>query len=1294
MAEKIKIFISSPIKGLEKERELLIESLKKEYSPEAMELWVASPKHPRELCLKNIRNSDLVLLISGPYYGTVDAMSGKSYTELEYDEADAYKIDVIHFFKTKNDGKRVEFQSEESSEELNKKHTEFFNKIWQFRKGFSNPEEFVKEALKALKDHGERRKEKVHPFVNADEYYKDFLHKGSFRHDYELVGREQALRKLVEFSDSDSKVFVLSGRGGLGKSKLCYEYASLMDEERKKSKKQVLFLRDSFNVSEIVLREIPDQESIIILDDAHRYDDLDSLMSIFKGHPHSDKIKIILASRPIGTDKIKYALAGNIPTEEVEEYDLEDLEKEDIEKLALNVLDKKERRLAAIITELTSDCPLATVVACNLINEDSINPNALPNKEEFQKVIFDRFLEDCKGKEYSDPLTQKLLDYISALSPIMPSNQDFRQKMSALLKVPIFDIVKRIDELENKGLLVRAGRLVRIAPDLLSDHILYNACVSNDGVSSNFAEEVVEQFQDISMKNILSNISELEWRSNLSGKPINLLDNIWEKIKDDFRKAPVYKRLQIIKEIEKAAVFQPKYVLDIINIAMEIPASKEEIEDDVFGLREMSDDRVLEVLPNLLKQIAFNFDYFERCCDLLWCLGKGETRELNPYPESPLRILQDLARYGRLKPIEYNEKMLECIKKWLVSPDAFSNEKYSPLDILVKLLEKEGEDTFSRKGSFVISSFALNFKALDPLRKETIAVLKDHLTPDRPKKVIFKALDILISALSNPPGLMGRKPSEEEYKYLEQEKEDIFNIIKESIPILNSQAMNVLIRKDLRWYQLHGRTDNIKKVAKAVVETILEDDEFRIYRALIGNYREYLEADHDWEKHNQLVEKENKEVAELIVKKFEKPDVIFSSLNFFLNDILEYKLDVNPNVLLSYLAAEYPEIALELSSRMIDEPDSEISKSLSSLIWRLKSNDKFRDKTETLIEIAIKKGEHWICLNIAHTYSYGSQTYSPEDYGNIDKLLLMQDKDITNTLIHAISKIGQTAPKIAHGMCLSINLEMLPQLADQMCSAYNKTYGISLDKLDEKDFDDLYKKLLNVNIFTGQHFHADELLQYGLHKYTEKTIEFLIKRLKLSKERPSGIKGFAPLPYLDFKKDLIDTSQIEDFKKYIRQIRNLAIPLGEVDAFWLPRLFKLISNKFSQDSIDILTEWLEGGGEEKCIAISRLLREASQEFLFKQYEFVGKLLEFSRQISKECHDRVKSNLFGIAVSGMHSRGYGQPSAKNIQLQDKGNEIAQYFNSGHPARSFYQEISDYGKNEIKEELARDQELDYE
>jgi len=1289
MAEKLKIFVSSPIKGLEEIRKALIEALGKEYAAEAMELWVSSPEHPKSVCLAHVRSSDAMILLSGPFYGSTDASSGKSFTELEYEEAEAFGIDVLHFYKVPAEGN--EFATEETSEELKQKHLQFFTKIWQFRnKGFVTPKQATEQVLEALKEYKNKKRERLRPFVDAEEYFKDFLKKGPLRHDYKLVGRTGILKVLDHFIASDKKILVLFGRGGLGKSKILYEFASRFKNEKWK---HALFLREVFNIDQEILNMLPVEPSIIILDDAHRYDDLDTLLSIYKGNPVAEKIKLIISARPLGKEKINYNLSRNVPLDYVEMHELDDLDVDETTELVKNLLIIKDSRLVSVVTNLTKDCPLATVVACSLVNEGRIDPNTVLQKEEFQRLIFDRFLEEYKGKDLDDSQTQKLLEYMAALSPTATSDEEFRKKLSTSLGVPISDVARRISLLEERGLLLRKGRLVKIVPDLLSDYILYQACVDKNGTSTNFAQEVLDKFHETHLKNILFNISEVEWRARLSSKKINLLGDAWKQIKEEFKNAPVYLRLKIIDEIEQAAVFQPQHALEIVDIAINVPPSAHPPADPILRQLEWSNERVLEKLPKLLRQIAFNIDYFEASCDLLWSLGKKEARELNPYPECPLRILIDLAEYGIRKPIDYNVKMLNCIKRWLQQDDAYKY-RYSPLDILIKLLAKEGEDTQFRVDKMIMGAFSLNFKNIDKLRREALAILESHLNLSKPKHIIARALDLLIEVLRHPPGLFGRVPSEEEELYLEQEQNNALTIIKRAIPVLKSDVINSIIKKDLRWYQLHGRTQGIKNAVKEVIDSIRETDSFRIVRAVIGNFREFLDQDFSRENHDQAVEKEMREVGDIIISKYGSAGDIFASFNSILKDIFLFKLSANPNYILSQLSKVNPEIALDLCRLIVANPDAELSRFFSSLIWPLRLNGSFNAKINEIIKEAIAKKDCQPCLNIAHSYSFGIEQYTEEDTHNIKSLLILNVKDITRALIHGVSRIGQKASAIAYELSLLINLEQMPDISDDFCSIFEPKYGVQLNELSDAQIQTLLEKLLKINIFERQHYHADQLLKNIAHRYPDMVVEFLLKRIEYARDNDVRAREYAPLPYLDFEHDFFDVSKFKDAAKYLQKVLELSIKPEGLDIFWLPKLFKLLSSNFSKESIDILEGWINSGKEENIIAISFLLREANQEFLFSQYEFIGKLLEKATGISAECLKSVKSNLFGIAVSGGTTRTHGQPSQKSIDLKNKGEGVSKKFSTSQPGFKFYLEIAEYGDEEIKRELAMDQELEYE
>lgn len=93
-----RIFVSSTKEDLIPYREAVETVLTgMEHIPLGMEYFVSSPDSPIDACLATVRRSQLYIVIVGMRYGSIEEGSGKSFTELEYDEAVKNKIPVLAF---------------------------------------------------------------------------------------------------------------------------------------------------------------------------------------------------------------------------------------------------------------------------------------------------------------------------------------------------------------------------------------------------------------------------------------------------------------------------------------------------------------------------------------------------------------------------------------------------------------------------------------------------------------------------------------------------------------------------------------------------------------------------------------------------------------------------------------------------------------------------------------------------------------------------------------------------------------------------------------------------------------------------------------------------------------------------------------------------------------------------------------------------------------------------------------------------------------------------------------------
>lgn len=89
----ISVFVSSTFSDLGRHRTLVREAIARlEHGSKSMEVFGALPETPKEECLRLVRSANAYLGIFAMRYGSLDPVSGKSLTQLEYEEAQAVRL--------------------------------------------------------------------------------------------------------------------------------------------------------------------------------------------------------------------------------------------------------------------------------------------------------------------------------------------------------------------------------------------------------------------------------------------------------------------------------------------------------------------------------------------------------------------------------------------------------------------------------------------------------------------------------------------------------------------------------------------------------------------------------------------------------------------------------------------------------------------------------------------------------------------------------------------------------------------------------------------------------------------------------------------------------------------------------------------------------------------------------------------------------------------------------------------------------------------------------------------------
>jgi len=1286
----MKIFISSTYEDLKEAREEAIRYIDRIGHSVAMEKFFASSHQSKDVCLRKLQECDAIILILGFKYGSVDKGEGISFTEIEYNTAKTLGLPVFVFLKQGPDGtwRPDEFDSERESKLLSLKSRLDSER---FRVPFTNPQELSTEIAGAI--HNYEREHgvigiKLPAFTNYEEFFKPFVDKAKlFNHLYSLVGREDNLKALDRFVESDKRVGILYGRGGIGKSKLIFEFGKEL--EKKHPEWQIRFLKEGIALTAEAVKQLPAQKCVIIVDDAHRRDDLKAVLAV--GQQYPDRIKTIFSSRPQGRDYLRGALTmAAYDPREIESFPkIDRLNIDEMEKLAGEILGDDNHRLIEPLVGVSKDSPLVLVIGGKLVAEGSVAPAMLERHDEFQRVVLDRYQDVLTGQvsdRIGQDLCRDLLSLISSVSPIRPQNESFQKAASEFLNIEPTKLIDTISILESSGILLRRGYTLRITPDVLSDHILHKACITEQWEPTGYSQRIFKAFGPVVPDNVLFNLSELDWRITREGKHVDLLEEIWALIWNDFREAPHSQRTQILKIIQKAAHLQSAKTLELVEYAMRNPSKTPE--DKKFQrIYEYSHKDVLKKLPELLKRIAFNLDHLPRCCDILWEFGRDDERETGPWPEHAMRILADLAGYDIGKPVAVNKILLDSVERWLKEPDAHEH-RHSPLDLLDPLLAKEGDSARSRGHGIIFKPFAVSFENTRGLRKKAISLLSSCLEFDS-TKVILRGLKSLANTLNPPHGRFGRIVSDDEIAQWLTEQITALEAIESLTKITGEPIIHLQIASELKWHAKRNRQKEVREKANKILESIPDSFDLRAYRCIWYRYDRDWD-DEDREEYQRRVRDEIKITATEIIKRYENGQEIFKNLDEILNRFKKCGIRVMPAYLLYEISVVDYKLAIEISKLIVSKPSSPLSSHLTSLLSGIR--EKSKSEALDIIKSAIVTKDIMLCSSIAYGYSWGRWIAAivEDEIEIVRELLGHSDQNVRRYAIESLRRFPQDKIDIAVHLSLEAKIDNDEQLPDVLCGILDEKHGISPDKLTDDQLMSFLSKLERINIIDNSLYHFDKFLGYCSNRVPETVFEFLIKRLDIA-EDSSREKDFQPLPYTGFRHGLQGISSSPRYTDILKKVRERALSPKLHEYFWIPKLFSEISDSFSAKCIDVLREWTESGDKNKIEAVAYLLEDASAGFVFSHSEFVSELLENAYKINDDCYRNVGSYLHRSAVSGTRSGSPGQPMPQDVRLRDQAMELLKKFQTGSPTYQFYSSLIRHAESEIRDQLARDEEF---
>ncbi|WP_129675967.1 ATP-binding protein [Candidatus Chloroploca sp. Khr17] len=1111
-----------------------------------------------------------------------------------------------------------------------------------------------------------------------------------FNHAIPFIGREILLERLDTFIGSVPDLAILKGRGGIGKTRLLLAFAEQLQQRHPDL--DICFIAEGVPITPESANELPDAPCLIVADDAHRRDDLHILFAIMQ--QRTQPTKGLLAIRPQAIDHLNSLLSqAHVDIRQILYLDeLRDLTRDEVRALARNVLGADQEKLIDQLAAVTRDSPLVTVIGGRLLAERQISPHLLERDDEFRYAVLSRFEDILVGsvhQQINHDLCRALLKLIAILSPLRDENR-LVEAVAAFLKTDQATVMKALDVLEQAAVLLRRGYSLRITPDVLSDHILHNACVTSGGQVTGYAQEIFEQFAHLVPSQILSNLAELDWRIHQTTvQAPDALASIWQVIVAGFQEASHAGRCRILDSLKDVAFYQPERVLEIVTLAIREPAAPVEDEAPQW----FTHDQVLQKLPPLLQRIGYNLDYLQRCCDILWQLGRDDARPTNSNPNHGMRILQDFAQYDIGKYYVFNEGVLESVNRWL-RRDAAHSHLHSPLEVLDQLMAKSGHSDYSEGYCIVMRPFLVSYEETRLLRERALDLIAD-CAQSADTKVVLRAIQSLENALQPPRAYFNMQISEEARKQWLPEEQAVLELFAGVAQASINPVVHLRIIKTLAWHTRHNPSNEIRQRTREIIASIPDTYELRLIKILSHAYGRIWLLDNEGSgarlDHAQREQKKQTVINALVKEFIETHSDPTEGLQYIHTKLEEIQADGARPAPLDFamaLSQSHPQYAAAMAEALIENPDNHLAPYIAWLLFGLRRAD--IDTTLALEQHIASRGNATLAFSLTHAFRWEQwrAALQPADVEVLQSLLGYPDPNVSTQAVSVMGYVGQILPDLVIPIALSIEVGDSPVRAEALCRVFHKDHGIHHEKLTDEQLELLLSKLELVKEIGD--YDIREVLGYMALRFPRRMVEFLIQRIRHGKASPDA--NFEPLPLDGLGEQLTVLADSEQYSDLLRLVRDSALDEATHHSRELSVLYKAMSLNYQVASLAVLKEWIDSGDEQKITLASMLLREASLSFIFENENFTMHLLEQAYSVDTECYNKVQGHLASTVLDGSRSETAGEPFPQDILLQDQAHATLERLSQSSPLRGFYEMLLCRAEAHIADSQRRDEEFD--
>ncbi len=1115
-------------------------------------------------------------------------------------------------------------------------------------------------------------------FLSPEDYFATFDHPARLlRHDLPLVGRRDELGAITRAADDELvKVVLVPGRGGIGKTRLLREAAADLDEMGKR----VLLAADGAALTPEVVDDLPLDDVVVVVDDAHRADVALGSLLIAARH-RSDPLTVLLGVRPGGEEQVIAATAAAQmePRQVVAVPRLKPLSRKDVLTLAALALDEQSER-GERLALATSELPLLTVLGGRMMARGDFAGDAASGGAELRRNVLRRFVDEQRGKISSrvpENKAQRLLVLLAALNPIDTSDAVLVDLVAQELGVTSSQIRRWLGDIQDAGLLLARGALRRLTPDVLADEVLYEACLDPQGRPTGRAVELWRRYSPHAQTQLLANLGELDWRTTANGE--SLLTDVWKGLIDGFRQMDAWGREQFIEKIAPAAFFWPTQVLELVDAALQHPA-----ETTDWGLVDLriDDGSVREKIPSLLRAVGRHPRYARDVMDRLWLLARDDRRDTNPHPEHGLRLIRELGGYESGP--AHHDALLDLVEAELAKPE-LSEHANSPLPLVDALLSREGMRSFAVDGEWQMRSYLVGADSSQRWRQRVRSLLVEQALRGAPRERTAAA-KLFQTALRLPFGYFGRPVPTDVRDSWRPDQSAILDAIAAVAARSDDAAVRVELADALDWHARHGPWDDLSERAAELITALHgEDEEFFAALAKPWDLRDL----------DEKAERDQR-VASRLLERFESGADLAAYLNDAIGQVQDRQMATqpDPSQILRHVVESSPAYASAIWDWSVEHPDTWLAPAGALALGALRRSGSNVDERLR----AAAKSPSVVLRRVAASYLCEGAWFarpSSAEASLLESMASDEDPGVRGTIAIALLRLRPHQPGLAVNQALTARIDPGDGRGADMLFSTIHEFGVA--KLDPADLSQLTEQLVLVS---DPGYFAHQVLEDLGDQSAQRVIDVWWRRL--SREDTERHTRYQSVPFHDYGVEMLgDTSGDERIALHSQLLAQLGeLPswrLGELGRiYWrlaLPGLpdddpaAELVANRSTHLNAALAAvERYLTTAEPDVERLAELVSELPWQAVLADPQWVGRLLEVEDSTAVE---RLKSSLEAAAIGGLHGRTLGEDSPRWTATRAGAQTALKQVLPGSPGATFFASLARHAQRQIDDERSEDE-----